>query len=56
MHFLFKYFTMKRFSMMITIETKKRKILEKQVNTEKDVTFFKLVFSWIRPIHETRDQ
>lgn len=54
MHFLFKYFTMKRFSMMITIETKK-KILEKQVKTEKD-TFFKLVFSWIRPKHETRDQ
>lgn len=45
---------MKRFSMMITIETKK-KILEKQVKTEKD-TFFKLVFSWIRPKHETRDQ
>lgn len=55
MHFLFKYFTMKRCSMMITIETEK-KYWKNKLKTEKDVTFFKLVFSWIRPIHKTRDQ
>lgn len=40
MNFLFKYFTMKRFSMMITIETEKNtgKTSKKK---EKDVTFFK---------------